>query len=1066
MKKKFLISLISICHFINAQYYNGSNLVFGQNRVQYNTFYWQSYDYERIKIHFTKGGEELSIYTAKTAQKFLTSLEQFLDYKMDKKLHFLIYNTQGKFRQSNIGLTNNITTNIGGSTKIFDEKIFLYFNGNHEDLDYQIKSGISEILLDHIFYGSVNQSGTDGWNRNRFNPGLSESIMNLPEWFKNGLIDYLSKEWNSDLDNNLKDLILSNKPKRFNTLTKDESVIYGHGLWRYIDEIFGKNMIPNLIYMFRVSKSIESGCIYILGLNLNTIQEDYIQYYKQQYLNDDRSTLSPDLLTLKIKSKKNRFYRSVKISPSGNQIAYVEHYHGQYKVKLHDIKKNKTKTILKGDHKLNRIPDLSHPSIAWHPNGNVMAIFEEKKGEVVLNLYNRETKKQNPRPIIDLQKVLSCDYNLKGDRLILSACKNGQTDIYEFSVLGSSLSQITDDSFDDLTPRYKPNSNVIIYTSNRSETISKPQNQSFDLFEINKQTNKIKQLTHTPLINELQPQPENKLSYHYLSNINGINNLYKSATDSSISHIDTIIHYQKFHTPYQLSNYDRNILEIDMHQKSDNFITLFIKNGKYQFLLGNLKEQTIFENNNAKTRFAYYNSQHKNDIHRVPSQVDSLVDIYNYTFESEKKNINTNRKFNQQISQSIAFKLPTKKIYDINFSVGEFTMQLNPAFNNLTYQRFSNTGFVNANADAFTLIQLKDLYEDYKITAGIKGPVQVNNMGYLLIFEDLKHRLDKKIQLSRQTFNNIDDNQFFFNIKKTIINDLKFQYSFPFNELTSLKLTPNLRYDQVITLSSSDQSLAEPNRNHLLGGGLLEFVYDATRPIGLNINNGFRFKTWIEGYKELDQKETDFFVCGFDARNYQKLHRNIVFASRIAGSTSFGNQRLVYFMGGVDNWLLPRDNSIVFPDQYRTPLSTDPNQNYQFQTIATPLRGFGQNARNGNNFIAMNHELRIPVFSYFSKKPLKSDFLEQFMIIGFGDVGCAWTGINPYSNENAFNNTTFSNANYTITIQNQKEPFIYSYGWGLRSKIFGYYIRVDWGYGIDDNVALKPIRQVSLSLDF
>mgnify|MGYP005736055767 FL=1 len=157
---------------------------------------------------------------------------------------------------------------------------------------------------------------------------------------------------------------------------------------------------------------------------------------------------------------------------------------------------------------------------------------------------------------------------------------------------------------------------------------------------------------------------------------------------------------------------------------------------------------------------------------------------------------------------------------------------------------------------------------------------------------------------------------------------------------------------------------------------------------------------------------------------------------------------------------------MVFPDQYRNPLATDPNQNYQFQTIATPMRGFGQNARNGNNFIAMNHELRIPMFSYFSKKPLKSDFLAHFMLIGFGDVGCAWTGINPYSDDNAFNNTTISNANYTITIQNQKEPFIYSYGWGIRSKIFGYYVRIDWGFGTDNNVSLKPIRQVSLSLDF
>ena len=58
------------------------------------------------------------------------------------------------------------------------------------------------------------------------------------------------------------------------------------------------------IHLFRVSKSIESGCIYILGLNLNTIQEDYMHYYEHQYFNDESNTLMPELTPLKIKSKK------------------------------------------------------------------------------------------------------------------------------------------------------------------------------------------------------------------------------------------------------------------------------------------------------------------------------------------------------------------------------------------------------------------------------------------------------------------------------------------------------------------------------------------------------------------------------------------------------------------------------------------------------------------------------------------------------------------------------------------------------------------------------------------
>ena len=68
------------------------------------------------------------------------------------------------------------------------------------------------------------------------------------------------------------------------------------------------------------------------------------------------------------------------MSPDGTRIAFVEHYLGQYKVKIFDIKK-KIEVIVKGDHKLNRIPDITHPVIDWHPKGNFLAIFEEKKEE-------------------------------------------------------------------------------------------------------------------------------------------------------------------------------------------------------------------------------------------------------------------------------------------------------------------------------------------------------------------------------------------------------------------------------------------------------------------------------------------------------------------------------------------------------------------------------------------------------------------------------------------------------------------------------------------------------------
>jgi len=136
--------------------------------------------------------------------------------------------------------------------------------------------------------------------------------------------------------------------------------------------------------------------------------------------------------------------------------------------------------------------------------------------------------------------------------------------------------------------------------------------------------------------------------------------------------------------------------------------------------------------------------------------------------------------------------------------------------------------------------------------------------------------------------------------------------------------------------------------------------------------------------------------------------------------------------------------------------------------LATPMRGFIQNVRNGNNFALFNSEIRIPLFKYLINRPMKSDFLETFQVVPFFDAGTAWTGWNPYSKENSFNTTVIGNPQSPIIIilENQKEPIVYGYGWGLRARIFGYFIRFDHAIGTDDGFRLPARNYLSLSLDF
>ena len=97
------------------------------------------------------------------------------------------------------------------------------------------------------------------------------------------------------------------------------------------------------------------------------------------------------------------------------------------------------------------------------------------------------------------------------------------------------------------------------------------------------------------------------------------------------------------------------------------------------------------------------------------------------------------------------------------------------------------------------------------------------------------------------------------------------------------------------------------------------------------------------------------------------------------------------------------------------------NRITNFKTIGTPVRGFYQNVRNGNSFALINNELRVPVFKYFSNKPIKSSFLANFMVVGFWRYRSSMVGgQNPYTSDNAFNTTLIEGFNYDIILQNQK----------------------------------------------
>ena len=199
-------------------------------------------------------------------------------------------------------------------------------------------------------------------------------------------------------------------------------------------------------------------------------------------------------------------------------------------------------------------------------------------------------------------------------------------------------------------------------------------------------------------------------------------------------------------------------------------------------------------------------------------------------------------------------------------------------------------------------------------------------------------------------------------------------------------------------------------------------------------------------------------VSGLDFRYYAPLARTLIWANRLSGSCSLGNAPLIYYLGGVDNWIFAKFNSEI---------SIEPNINYAYQTLATPMRGFSQNIRNGNNFILFNTELRWQIIQTFVQKPLRSDFLRSFQLVGFFDAGTAWSGLNPYNKNNAlYTRTITSGSNLRITIHKQTDPIVYGFGTGIRFMLFSYFLRFDYAWGIENGKISNHQFYLSLNLDF
>lgn len=1100
----FLLQLL--CFF--GSYSQNAQDGFGKNRIQYQDFQWSVISTDNFDIYYYPQSKNIAVLAANYAENEFERIADFLSYAPYGRIKLVVYATHSDLLQSNIGLTTQ-TVFIGGYTVFLKNKIEVAFNGMQTDLQKEISRGITQLILNEMMYGS----------------GVREVIqstyfLSLPEWFLSGLVEYCSSGWSVQADDKIRDMFLTKKFKKPNRFTGEDATIIGLSIWNYLLEQYGSASVQNVLMETKSLRNAEKGIAQVVNKPYKEFLKDWKSFYIS-HLATVKDSLNTPENTIKIikNTREETYYGSLKLSPDGTRLAYVQNRKGRYKVYVKNIETGKRYNVYRGGYKtFDQKVNYDLPVVTWRNNDKVgivivrhdklrlitydikkeFASTRERVNVELSNLFYRiYTKKQTYRGIYKhFRQVNDFNFNADGSQIVLSG-ENflGQSDIFMYNLRNNNITPITNDVFDDRYPFFLPNSTKeVIFSSNRTTDSLQPKQKldfrqmqyKHDLFYYHSDSSlvKSKRITNTPKYDEVMPKLTKNGTIYYLSDVNGVFELYKMDGINS--------------KPQSLTKFRQSILSYDVNDTQTNLVYVMNMNGKRKFFLDTaFNPQKVYDTLPKTYRQQMFDNlvyDYKTARQLAPviaksqpvitryelsmarknrtNPTDTIeIDINNYVFEFEKteaKLKNTALVPNPTDTAQSSRKTK-KRIIDVKLRYNELYISSPVRYKN----DFGLDNITSAlridplrGSGLEAVARMSDIMANHRINAGLFGVFDFRTSIMWLEYEYLKKRFDYKIRYTKDAlYWNPADIVHRYRLQKW-----EFTTAYPINPMLRASVTPSyshMRFNN-LTIFQLPLGLATPDViTHYIGiNGELNF--DNVRSRGINMNEGTRAKAGLTLQYATNASRKNFGKWYIDVRNYTRLHKDLTWANRGSAGAFVGPGRKNFLIGGMDSWLFNRTNT----EDPNNPLITraqQDNSDLLFNEYVTNLRGFPYSQLFGNNYVLWNTELRLPVFKYLIRRHIKSNFIRNFQITGFYDVGTAWSGRSPFSRDNSLNRRFIGGQAgnpFSADVINYKNPFLQGYGFGARSLIQGYYTKLDVAWGEIDFVRQRVFFYLTIGNDF
>lgn len=1002
-------------------------------RIENQTHAWYLLESDHFNFYFADSSISLAKSILPSSVIKLNQIEEKIGYRLSGKINIFLHPSGAALNATYASQNETIKGNTGGITTIKNNDVHVYSIGELPNLMEQISAGIADNLLLEMMYGGTVQE------RIKY-----AALLQLPTWFQEGLVRYLAVGWDTESDNLLRDAFNNQQFKSFNQLTEEQQILVGQNMWLYIDENKSEDAIQRILYLVRLTRKVETALYFVLN---KTTKQLFSEWYSANI------GLYAAELNRRIpqKPEKNVFnpthttYINSALSLDANFIASAYRENGKVIIEIYDRIKD-SKQIIRSEYDyfdgMQMVPD---EILIKFKSDNLIWILTNKPTPV-MELYSIETGKfVLEYTIPNADYIRDFDYFDKKDEFIFSSVKNGKSSLVLASNNFSKFTRLSDSPYDDMEAHFDNNGNIYftrILLLNDDKIVNKDwQKDIFYMFRHDDKVLSVNNVTNTSDIDEELPIKLNTKYLSYISNQNGIRNAYAYKIDQKTF---ALSNYQTGIIKQQINPSRTHVLETVLHNgyifthispvdSSENFGAVLYPSKTKILIKANEKI-----NNASKNNPQLNDSLNDEDREKVyfqssfplPDNVDSLDAInqdklkkFDYSFQALDKGFKGIRPYKivSQLNNDLFLSDDVSTQYDIKD------------------QMVNKIGIVSG-------VGLSDQFNNHIINGKMRTTFNFKIFQFEVSYENRIGKINKKFTVkSEQTryLQNLD-------LGKRRMRTGEVEFTKQWNSKWSTSVLHRTRFDQFTPILQDETYIELENLNQLATDNGFRLRYKTTSKATNDLLVGL-FGEISSQYRYNYTTSKSSFITSFHGTYGKRIGENLIWQNRVDFANSTGNANTIFALGGNRNQYRPTVHS--------NPLIID---DAAFIRPVYGVRNFAINTRSGNTYGFVNSELWLPVNKYLGKRPIKNIFLQKLWLIGFADAGTAWFGPSPNDKKNIANVTHIYDGRLNISIYNAKNPFIYSGGLGLRTSIFGYFVRYDLAWTYDNNVINSGVSMISL----